>query len=132
MVAMNDPDVDQYTVKDFAPAVPGIYWRWTYDRPELRIWLKQAANLRVAMDFGIVAETFKTTGPVTVTLFVNGKAAVSKKYKVAGDYHLEAPVPAGWITVPGFATVAAEARPIWIAPRDGQHLGIVIVRAGFL
>jgi hypothetical protein len=132
MIPMDDPDADSYIVKDIAQASKGLYWRWTFDRPELAISLQQAVNLRVAMDFGIVADTFKTTGPVTVTLFVNGRAAVSKQYQAPGDYHLEAPVPAGAVAAPGVARVAIEARPIWVAPADGQHLGIVLMRAGFL
>jgi hypothetical protein len=132
MIAMDDPDAEDYIVKDIAPASKGIYWRWSYDRPELVIQLKQTANLRAAIDFSIVAETLKTTGPVTVTLFVNGNAIVSKRYKVPADYHLEAPVAAGLAAAPGAARLAVEARPIWVSPTDGQHLGIVLIRAGFL
>lgn len=132
MVSMDDRDFDDYEPRDIAPAVKGIFWRWSYDRPELSIWVNQAAGIKCAADFGIVAETFKTTGPVTVTIFVNQRVAALKRYAKPGDYHLEGPVPPEWIHAPGIATIALEARPIWVAPTDHQHLGIVLVRAGFL
>lgn len=132
MVAMDDPEAGDYIVKDIAPASNRVYWRWSYDRPELAIPLTKTENLRVAVDFGIVAETLKTTGPVTVTLFVNGHPAIAKQYKTPGDYHLEATVPPGSIAGPGVARLAVEARPIWVSPADAQHLGLTLIRAGFL
>jgi hypothetical protein len=130
-IAMRDPDVSDYIVRDVSDSLEGGGWRWTFDRPELRYRLTNTENLRLEVDFAIAGATLKDTGPVTVSFFVNGRPLGSMKCGKAADYKFTKAVPAQWLK-PGDGTlVAAEARPLWNAP-DGKHLGFILTQEGFV
>ena len=46
-------------------------WRWTRAEPELRFVLDSIDNRKLLFDFNINETTFKDTGPVTISFFVN-------------------------------------------------------------
>ncbi len=119
-------------MKDVSEGADSGGWRWTYDRPELRFFVKKTEGVHAVADFSIAGDTFKTTGPVTVGFFVNDKLVSTEKYTKAGTYHYDKPVPAGLIQADKATTFAIEPKPIWVAPGDGKHLGLILVRAGFV
>ena len=45
MITMSDPAVDDYIVKDISDTLEAKTWRWSYDRPEVRLQLKQVADV---------------------------------------------------------------------------------------
>ena len=132
IIAMNDPNAKAYFVKDVSDGADSGGWRWTFDRPELRFFLKNVDGVHAIADFSIAGDTIKTTGPVTVSFFVNDKLVSSEKYVKAGTYHYDKLVPAGLIQADKATTFALEPKPIWVAPGDGKHLGLILVRAGFV
>lgn len=129
---MGDPNANAYFVKDISGGKDTGGWRWTFDRPELRFTIKNPQGVHAVADFSIAGDTIKATGPVTVSFFVNDKLIAKEKYSKAGDYHFDHEVPAGLLTADKSATFAMEPRPIFVSKGDGQHLGLILVRAGFV
>ncbi|MDQ6677620.1 MAG: hypothetical protein M3Z09_10030 [Acidobacteriota bacterium] len=132
VIKMNDPDVKAYIVKDVSDGLDPGGWRWTFDRPELRFLVKTTDGVHAVADFSIADATMKDTGPVTVSFFVNGKLLGTEKYSKSGSYHFDKPVPADLLTAGKLATFAMRPEPIWISPTDKQHLGLILIRAGFI
>jgi len=105
--------------------------RWTRDHPELKFRVDTKAPVRLVLDFIVVEETFRTTGPLTLQVKVNDHPLESMRCARPGEYHFEQSVPPDWITHDGPTRVIAEAAPVWVAPADGAHLAYLLLRAGF-
>ena len=127
VIKFNDPDIGEYVVRDIQPGTPAS---WTFDHPEMTFPVEPRAGLRFVMRFGIHERTFRDTGPVTVSVKINGHALGSLYCKQPNDYTLDLPVPLDWIEAGEPVHVLAEASPLWIAP-DGVRLGYLIEEAGF-
>ena len=67
---MDDPDAPSRFVRDISPGL-AANWRWTDQRPAVRIRVRSTENLKYTIDFTLPEATFKDTGPVTVTFTVN-------------------------------------------------------------
>lgn len=132
VIAMSEPDADAHIVRDVSPAAEGAAWRWTFQRPELRFWLEQTKAQKLVADFAIAEDTFKSTGPVTVTFFVNGNLLGQQRCPQAGPYRFEKAVPAAWLRTDDFTLVAAQADKLWTSPTDGARLGFILNRIGFV
>jgi len=130
-VEMGSPAAPAYIVGDVAGAV-GNPWRWTFARPELRFQVPPGANLRFVLDFGIVPATFAETGPVVLSVSLDGKLLGRMRCLEPGDRRFESRVPEGWLTAGQIVTVTAEVDRRYVAPADGQQLGYTLWRAGFL
>jgi hypothetical protein len=129
VVDMSDGDVDSHVVHDIL-GTGGASWRWTGQHPTVRVILRQAENLVYTIDFSIADATFKETGPVTLTFFVNDRALGSARYTSPGTYHFEQPVPPNWIQADKESTLGAEIDKVWVAPQDGVKLGMILSRIG--
>ena len=129
MVTMNDPDADDFLVRDIS-SERGVS-RWAFRYPELRFRVKDARNLKFAMEFAIPDVTFRVTGPVTVSCAVNGKTLATMRYDHAGDYRLEHAVPKGLVEPGQPIRVTFVANPRWVSPEDGAQLSFLLHSAGF-
>ena len=132
MVAMNDPAVEDYIVKDISDTLESSTWRWGYERPELRFQLKQTAGQKLEAHFSVADATFKTTGPVTVTFFVNNKNVGTMKITKPGDQVFSKAVPADLLSTNDLTDVAIEAKPFWTSASDGRHLTVILTQVGFV
>jgi len=132
VVSMSDQDADAHILRDVSPAAEGSAWRWTFQRPELRFWLESKARQKLVVHFAIAADTFKVTGPVTVSFLVNGRLLGKQACPSPGDYHFEKATPAEWLRTDDFTVVAAEADKLWTSPVDGARLGFILSRMGFV
>jgi len=131
-VSMGDQDADAHILRGVSPAAEAGAWRWTFQRPELQFWLESTARQKLAGDFAIAAETFKVTGPVTVSFYVNGRLLGRQQCPRPGEYHFHKAVPAGWLRTDDFTVVAAEADKLWVSPTDGARLGFILRQIGFV
>jgi hypothetical protein len=131
-IRMNDPNAEAYIVSDVAKSVEGGTWRWTYRRPELRFFLRRSEHLKFAMDFVVADATFQQTGPVVLSIQVNGHPLETVRCARPGERHFEAPVPSGILQPNAINTVAVESDKVWTSPQDGAILGFILIRAGFL
>jgi hypothetical protein len=62
---------------------------------------------------------------------VSGKKLETMRCDHPGDYHLEKPVPAGWVEPASTVHVMFNASPRWISPEDGAELSFLLRSAGF-
>lgn len=132
MIAMSDPSVDDYIVKDISDTLEAKTWRWTYERPEVRLQLKQVQGQKLEVRFAVADATYKTTGPVTINFFVNNKSVGTMKVTKPGDQVFTKAVPADLLRTDDFTDVAIEAKPFWTSSTDGRHLTVILTQVGFV
>lgn len=128
VVDMSDGDADAHIVRDVLPGSGS--WRWAGQHPVIRVALPKAENLIYTIDFSLADATFKSTGPVSMTFFVNDHELGSDRYTAPGSYHFEKSVPADWLEGSKDATVGAEVDKVWVSPEDGVKLGFILTRIG--
>jgi len=128
---MNQPGVEGYFIADIR-ALEGNAWRWTGPQPAMRFILEQAEGLKFTMDFSIPDVTFEQTGPVTVSVYVNGKLLGRERYNAYGEQHFERPVDPSWLVAGEDTIVEVQIDPPWLAPNNQTKLGFILSRAGFV
>lgn len=128
IVNMADGDANQHFVKDIlGDSGP---WRWTVKHPEVRLTMRTNQMLRYVIDFSIVQDTFKDTGPLEFSFYVNGHLLDMQRYDSVGSKHFEKAVPEDWVE-PGKETIiGAEVDKLWYSPADHQPLGFILQRIG--
>ena len=128
IIDMSDADADLHVVRDIIGSSGP--WRWTGKHPEVRLLMRTNEKLSYVIDFTVVEETFKQTGPVTVSFYVNDHLVDRMKCDTPGSRHFEKPIPPEWVE-PGKDTLAgAEVDKMWVSPADHQELGLIISRIG--
>jgi hypothetical protein len=130
-VRMDDARAADYIVRDVSEFAQSG-WRWTFDRPELQFFLAKTEHLELEVDYSIAGDIVKDTGPITVSFFLNNRAVGSMRCAKEGQYKFIQPVPAHLLSANEIATVGMEMKPVWVSPKDGQHLGIILIGAGFV
>ena len=129
IVDMADADAASHFVRDITGASGGT-WRWTGQRPAVKVRLRSTEKIRYVIDFSVADATFAETGPVRVSFFVNDRLLGKARYTRPGERHFEKPVPAEWLTTDQDTIVAAEVDKVWVAPQDGAKLGLIVSRIG--
>jgi hypothetical protein len=131
-VEMCAHDANQYVVRDIDLTTDGRAWRWTFERPELRFILNCTEGQRFAVDFGVVGATLAQTGPIHISIQVNGRLLGKVYCPTPGDRHFEQAVPASWLSTTDYTRVVIQADKLFIAEADGAKLGFTLYRAGFI
>ena len=129
IVNMSDGDTDSRILRDVVKGADGS-WRWTGQRPAIRLPGGTTNNLRYVIDFTIAEVTFKETGPVTISFYVNNHLLDSVRYTSPGAQHFEKPVPPEWIGDGLETIVGAEIDKTYVAKEDRQHLGFILTSIG--
>ena len=122
--------VDAYIVRDISNTTEGR-WRWAYNHPEMRFYVTKTAGVKLAVDLSIPQATFKDTGPVNITLSVNGHPVEKLHFDKPGDRHADTAVPAEFLKAREDNLLAMEADKKWVSKQDGAILSFLIIRAGF-
>jgi len=130
-VTMSDPDADAYIVKDVSQAAEAGSWRWTRKRPELRFFLDSTEHLNFKVDLSIAETTLRETGPVTISISINGNLLDTIRYADAGEKHIDKPVPEKFLRAKAVNFAALEIDKVWVSKTDGAVLGFILTRAGF-
>jgi hypothetical protein len=129
-ITMNDPRAPDHFLRDVSSTLEGKAWRWTGQRPLLKLVLPSTKNMKLIWDFGIPQEALLQTGPLTIRFLVNGRQLDQVVYDKAGAYHFEKPVAADWL-VAGDNIVGAELDKVYIAEADKARLGVTLAQVGF-
>ena len=129
-LSMADPHAGAYLVQDVAAQGTGT-WRWAFAHPVLRFWVPAFPRLRFVLDYSLPERTFRETGPVTLTIRVNGELLDRHRADVPGEQHYGREVPAGLIRPAAVNLVAIDPEPVWVSPSDHARLGFILSRAGF-
>jgi hypothetical protein len=129
-VSLSDPGADAYLIHDFAPSDGGAS-RWALDHPVLRFFVPAASRLRFTMDFALPERMFRDTGPVTLTVRINGELLDRHRCDTAGQQHYEHDVPPSLLRANAVNLVAIDPDPVWVSKTDGTRIGFILARAGF-
>jgi hypothetical protein len=131
-LAMGDEDAAAHILGDINDALEGGTWRWTGQKPTVRLFLKTVTNLRLVMDFSIPGPVLEQTGPLTIRYVVNGHLVEALRYDTPGQKRFEKPVEASWLHRNGDNIVSAELDKVYIAEADKARLGIALTGIGFV
>lgn len=129
-VSMSDANADAYLVQGVADHGPGT-WRWTFDHPVLRFALPDIARVNFTLDFAIPERTMRETGPVTLTIRINGTVLDRPVWDQPGELHYAHAVPSGMLRPNAVNLVSIDPSPVWVSKADGGRLGFILSRAGF-
>ena len=127
-VYMNQPEADAYIVGGMREKSEGP-WRWALDRPVLRFYVPEAARLNFQMDLTFPEKEFHQTGPVTLTLALNGQVFDRVRVDKPGSERYSHRVPAHLLRANSINVVAIT--PDKTAGRPDERLGFVMFSAGF-
>ena len=129
MVDMADGDAASHIVQDLPNGAPAP-WRWTGQKPTVKVTPRTNQGLRYTIDFSLPEVTMKVTGPVTLTFLVNDNVLDTVRYAKSGEYHYEKAVPPEWIEPFKDTLLAASIDKVYIAQADGAKLGFILIRIG--
>jgi hypothetical protein len=130
-VNLGEPGSDAYVVRDITDYAPPNSWRWTRKRPELRFFLDSTEHVKFKADFSVADATLKDTGPVTISVFINGNLLGAVKCAAAGRRQFEKPVPPALLHSKAINFAALEIDKVWVSKTDGAVLGFILTSAGF-
>ncbi|HEY3740169.1 MAG TPA: hypothetical protein VGL53_10005 [Bryobacteraceae bacterium] len=129
ILQMSDRETDAYIVQDI-PRGSADPWRWTGKRPTVRMFVGDPNGLKLTADYSIAEATFKDTGPVKLTFYVNDKPLATVDEKEHGVKHFEKPIPREMLKASADNLFAIEIDKVWIAKQDGAHLGFILASIG--
>ena len=110
---------------------PGIKgWQWTYAHPRFSFQLDRTDNLDFYLHFGLHDKAFVATGPVTLTIRINGDVIDRPQFDSPGLREYTHPVPERVLRLQNPVHVAIDVDPPWLT-EDKEMLGIVLVAIGF-
>lgn len=131
-VQMSQRDALEYVVQDVQPALHDGAWRWTLQRPALRLRLPKTRGLKFRAQLTVPEITFAQTGPVKITIAVQGFPLDTLSIGKPGETIFEKDVPADWLTTTRPVTVQFEIDKLWVSPADGVKHGFILTGAGFV
>lgn len=132
VVEMSSPTIDQSIVQDIAKGPQTTPWRWTGKRPTVTVGLRSTSNYNFHMEFAIVDSTFKSTGPITISYYVNDQLLESVKYDSPGRKTYHKPIPMHMLTPMADNKLAAEIDKTWRENKGDPELGVILVRIGLV
>ncbi len=127
IVKLSEGDISQVASDILRPAGG---WSWTGQHPAVKIRVRSAQKVHYSIDFTVADVTFKETGPVSITFFVNDHALDTLHYAKPGPQHYEKAVPAEWLQTDKDNVVGAEVDKVWTSPDDGAKLGLILTQIG--
>jgi hypothetical protein len=129
VVSMDDPDADIRFVRDIRPKTD-TSWRWTGQRPAVKIMVRGLQTLKYTIDFTIPDFTLKDTGPITISFTVNDHLLDRVRYETPGYKHFEKEIPQAWVPVDTQVIVGAEVDKMWTDPGSNQSYGFILTELG--
>ncbi len=126
---MSDPDAAAYLVKGFRQRNDGA-WRWALEQPVMRFYLPAFTQAKFTMAFVLPEQTFRLTGPVTLTFSINGHVLDRARYEKGGEQQYTHEVPAELLKPKDVNIVAVEPDRV-AAPNPGEKLSFLLISAGF-
>lgn len=129
-VRMSDLAVDSSIVKDVLQADPGSAWRWTNQNPRVRIWFDRSKPQVFYLRFTLAGVILKQVGPLTIRMIVNDKVLDTRRFEKEQHYEYSNPVPAAALGVEDNAILGLDIDPVYVSPRDGVKLGVLLEEIG--
>ncbi|HET8547109.1 MAG TPA: hypothetical protein VFL57_03855 [Bryobacteraceae bacterium] len=130
-IAMSDAAAPLHFVKDIRPALEGGAWRWTLKQPTVRLAAPKDHGLKFTAEVAVPGITFRDTGPVAITVAINGHTLETFTLARPGPHRLEKPIPAGWLRSGDDNTVTMEIDKLWTEADGDVQLGFILTSIGF-
>ncbi len=127
IVHMTDVDAPDHFVSDIVDPL-AANWRWTSREPTIHLGVPPRARLKYHIEFVIPQQTISSTGPVTLTFLVDGRALYVKRYEAAGAYRFEQNIPPDWIVKGGETRIGAKIDKLFNA--NGRSYGFLLISIG--
>ncbi len=130
-VELGHAGAQRHLLRDFMEGAETDQWRWTFARPALLFHVSERANMKFKMDFLIPSQTFKSTGPLRMTVWLNGRRLGEKTYDAPEQQTFEQAVSPEWLRSDGISLIETTLDKYLVAD-DGQKLGYLFLRGGFI
>jgi hypothetical protein len=131
-VNMGEDRADAHVLAGIPTGEGAGEYRWTSQNLSLQFTLPRAGGWTAALDFVLHPPTMRDTGPVTVSVAVNGRAVGQLRCERPGRHEFRAPVPAEAIRAGRRTVLSASVDKPWVAETDGAKLGFLLHAGGFL
>ncbi len=127
---LGQPKAVGHLLHDFMEQDERAERRWTFERPALLFAVPRRPNTRFRMDFVLAAQTFSKTGPIRMTVWLNGKPLGQAVYGSPEQHSFEAAVAPELLRDDGVALIETTLDKYFVAD-DGVKLGYLFESAGF-
>jgi hypothetical protein len=131
-LSMSNPNADAYIVQGIAAYTEGSGFRWAFAHPVLRFLVPRIDHPRFMMDFALPETTFRATGPVTLSISLNGRPFDRPRFDHPGQQHYEHDVAPQLLRADAINLVAIDPDKLYTSPADGVELGFPLSRVGFV
>jgi len=131
-VAMGAFDTSTHILYGISYEIHEQSWRWAADDAALRLRMPAASGVRFVMHFTIPEATFQHTGPVTSSVFVEGREIGSIRCDAPASYYFDKPVPDGVVPAGTRAEVRIRSDKAWVDPVNNARLSLQMAEAGFV
>lgn len=125
------PGAAQYLVKGVQVGPPDGTGYWTLDQPEFRFHLSSTEHHWFMERFFLPRETLQKTGPLRVDFYVNDHLLDHAVFAKDGETLYQHDVPQNWLSTGDFTTVRMHVQNPYIAPPNGDKLGVLLMHASF-
>jgi len=129
-LVFDDPRTPAYIISDFLEAPPGQSWRWTGQKPTLKLKTESTDNIRFRARGAFPHQSHQQILPITLSVFVNDKLLDRVTYKTAGDFVFQKDVAPDLLLSNGENKVRIELDKVFVAG-DGVKLGMILAELGF-
>jgi hypothetical protein len=129
-LVMSQPNLDRFVLRDIHPAEGGAPWRWTGQKPAVRLRIPLREGFVARADFVTARESFSHTGPLTARLWLNGCVLAEAFCQSEREYRLEKPAPPACLAREGEQHLSLELDKVHREP-GGRALGVILLRMGF-
>ena len=129
IIDFGQPEAATHIVKDIDPFVH-VNWVLTRQEPTLNIIAMSNQGMKLRVDFTLLEDSLRQTGPVQMTFRVNGKTLDEVRYDRPGHKIFETSVPADWLIPEHENTVSIGIDKLFTA-EDGTPYGFILSRIGF-
>jgi hypothetical protein len=130
-IALRSPEARLHVVKDVILEDSDSPWRWTYQEPTFRFRLPATGGLKFCASIVVLDQIFAQTGPVHITVFVEGHKLGTLAVEKPGEYSFSKEVTAEWLTTEYPVVASLVIDKVWVSPEDGARRGFILTEVGF-
>ena len=130
LLDMDDPGVGRYILQDVRDLQPGANFRLTGRNPRFKFALAGVRNQNFYLRFGIHPDMLRDTGPVTVTVRINGQELERLRVDTDAARDYTHPVPPALLGSGDPVIVELDVNPAWVSPWH-ETIGMLLISIGF-
>ncbi len=130
VIEMSDLRAEAFVIQDVFTLDGSKEFAWTGRRPRLRVWLDDAKVRVFRMRIAVPEETFSSTGPLTVSILVNGQQIAAPRFEQPGLHDYSCPVAEALLKKTSPAIVGFDIEPVFLDPRTHKEWGVLLYSIG--